>query len=353
MTAFFVIAALIAGNALYVAAEFSAVAVQRGRIAQLAEQGSRRAAAMLAVLEDGVALDRYIAACQIGITLTSLIAGAFGQATLAVALAPLLSDWFSVSPESGHAWAAVIVLVGLTVVQVVLGELVPKSLALQFPEKTGLLTFPLTRWSASALRGFIWLLNGSGFLLLKPFGVKPGGHQHVHSPEEIEILIAESQRSGALGRDMSERLRRGLRLSERTVRDLMVPRAEIHGLDVASSMDELLARIASSSYSRLVVYRGSLDHVLGAVSVKDVSARYAETSALPDLAELVRPLVTVADTVPAVDLVPLLQEKQSSKALVVDADGRVQGFVSIEDVLVEVFGEIEPDVDAPSPRGAS
>lgn len=340
MFAWVVIGLLIVANALYVMAEFSAVAAQRGRLAQLADTGHARAGRLLAMLEDGVQLDRYIAACQIGITLSSLIAGAYGQATIAFDLAPVIERVFEVSPESAHSTAAIIVLLVLTVLQVVLGELLPKSLALQFPERAALATFLPTRWSASVLRGFIWVLNGSGFLLLKPFGVKPGGHQHVHSPEEIGILITESQRGGELSPEMSRRLQRGLRLSTRTVRDLMVAREDVDAIEVSTPPDEILRRILESPYSRLPVYRDSLDHILGAVGTKDVVGILVEEGALPPLTEMVRPLPFVRDDVRADQFVRFLERHRSSKAVVIDADGRVQGFASIEDVLGDVFGEI-------------
>jgi len=335
-----VIGVLLVANALYVAAEFSAVAAQRSRLSQLADEGNRRAGRLLAMLEDGVQLDRYIAACQIGITLSSLIAGAYAQATIALDLAPVIARLLDISSDSAHSTAAVVVLVALTALQVVLGELVPKSLALQFPEQAALATFVPVRWSASVSRGFIWLLNGSGFLLLRPFGIKPGGHQHVHSPEEIRILIAESQRGGSLSPEISRRLQRGLRLSTRKVSDLMIPREDLYGIDVSSSPDELLRRIIASPYSRLPVYDGSLDTIIGAVSTKDVVGIYAERGELPPIAEIVRPIPFVRDDLRADRFVRFLEQHRCSKAVVVDAAGAVRGFVSIEDVLGDLFGEI-------------
>lgn len=334
-----VILALVAANALYVAAEFAAVAAERGRIAQLAEDGQRGASRLLAIISDGVQLDRYIAACQIGITLSSLIAGAYGQATLTVALAPLLVDWFGWSIAAAASTAAVTVLLVLTVLQVVLGELLPKSLALQFPERTALLTLAPMRWSVTLFRGFIWLLNGSGFLLLRPFGVRPGGHQHVHSPEEVGLLIEESSRRGTLAPEMSARLQRGLTLSERTVADVMIPRAEIVGIDRSSSADEVLRRVVEAPYSRVVVYDRTLDHVVGTVGVKDIVGHYAERGEVPTLATVVRPLTRIRAGERADALVRLLQEQKTSKAIVIDDDERVVGFVSIDDVLWELFRE--------------
>lgn len=331
--------ALIAANALYVAAEFSAVAAERPRLAQLAKEGNRRAQKLLAIVEDGVQLDRYIAACQIGITISSLVAGAYGQATLTVALAPILASWFGMSILTAASTAAVVVLLLLTVLQVVLGELLPKSLALQFPERTALITFTPTRWSVAVFRGFIWLLNGSGFLLLRPFGIRPGGHQHVHSPEEVGLMIAESTRSGSMSQEMSARLQRGLTLSARTVRDLMIPRAEIFGIESSCTPAEVMQRVIESSYNRVVVYDGTLDRVVGTVGVKDIVGHYAEHGVVPALATVVRPIPRIRDTERADQLVRLLQEQKASKAIAIDDDGHVVGFVSIDDALWELFRE--------------
>lgn len=350
-----VIGLLVAINALYVAAEFSAVAVQKSRLAPLADGGHPRAAALLAVLEDGAQLDRYIAGCQIGITLSSLVAGAYGQATIAVELGPVLAAGFELGAATAQSAAFVVVLLVLTTLQVVLGELVPKSLALQFPERTALWTYLPTSGSVSLYRGFIALLNGSGFLLLAPFGIRPGGHQHVHSPEEIRILLAESHRGGVLGPEAHRRLERGLLLSNRTVDQMMTPRSELDAIEVSTPLDEVLARILASPYSRLPVYRDTLDRVLGAVNTKDFAGWFATHGEVPALAEVLRPIPFVPETLPAHRLVRLLQREQSSKAIVVDASGRVRGLVSIEDVLTQLFGdigdELKPSEPGPERRG--
>lgn len=342
-----VISVLIAITALYVAAEFSAVAVERSHLVPLARGGNRLAAGLLAVLEDGRQLDRYIAACQIGITLSSLIAGAYGQATIARALAPWLERTFGLGPGSAQSTAFTVVLLLLTILQVVLGELVPKSLALQFPELTALGTYLPVRWSASVYRGFIWLLNGSGLLLLRPFGVRPEGHLHVHSPAEIQILLAESHRTGALSPEAHRRLERGLHLSARTVRQLMTPRSEVWAVEASTPASQILRRILESPYSRVPVYRSDLDHVIGAVHTKDVAGWVAVHGELPPLAKLLRPIPFVPESLRAHRLVQLLQEQQSSKAMVVDEFGGVQGIVSIEDVLSQLCGDIGDELKQP------
>ncbi len=345
----FIVSLLVAINALYVAAEFAAVAVERSQLAALARDGNPRAARLLALLDDGVQLDRYIAACQIGITFSSLVAGAYGQATIARELAPLIEQVFGLPPSTAGSAAFFAVLLVLTAYQVVLGELVPKSLALQYPERTALLTYPPTRWSVSLYRGFIWLLNGSGFLLLKPFGITPGGHQHVHSPSEIQLLLAESRRGGALSAAAYRRLERGLQMSARTVRQVMTPRTEVHAIDVSTPPDEVLRRVLDSPYSRLPVYEGTLDLIVGVLNTQDVAGIYAAGGEPPTIAQLLRPVPFVPETLSCHRFVRFLQQQRSSKAIVVDDYGGVQGIISIEDVLGELFGEIGDELKRPEP----
>jgi putative hemolysin len=294
----FVILVLTALTSLYVAAEFAAVASTKTEMMSLAKQGNRHAEKLLLVLQDGAALDRYIAACQIGITLTSLVAGAYAQASIALELTPILQARFELTNVAAHSAAVVSVLIGLTALQVVLAELVPKSLALQFPERTALLTYLPISWSMTLYSGFIRLLNGSGFILLRPFGVQPGGHQHVHSKAEIELLLAESHKGGEISPEAHLRLRRGLRLSTRTVRQLMVPRSEMDAIDATTPPDEILERIMASPYSRLPVYEGSLDGIVGTVSSKDLVSIYAETGQVPSLETLLRPRLCLSFCAP-------------------------------------------------------
>jgi CBS domain containing-hemolysin-like protein len=335
-----IVGLLLAVNALYVAAQFSAVAVPRPQLARMAKDGHKLAAELHGVVEDSAQLDRYMSACQIGITLSSLMVGAYGQASIGVELRPLLETSFGLVSSTAASAAAAAVLFILTASQIVLGELVPKALALQFPARIALLTFLPTRASMSLYRWFIWLLNGSSMLLLKPFKIASDGHHHVHSPDEIELLFGESRRGGRLTIEVHNRLQRGLRLNERTVRQLMVPRSQLEAIEVATPTAELIRRVLSSPYSRLPVYEKTLDQVLGAVSVKDLVGFYATRGGLPSLRQALRPIPFVPETLSADKLVRFFQEQRNSQAIVVDEYGGVQGLVSIEDVLSEVFGEV-------------
>jgi CBS domain containing-hemolysin-like protein len=193
-----VIAILIAANALYVAAEFAAVGVRRSRIQRLSDDGHWLARRMTQHLADPAALDRYVGVSQIGITLSSLMLGAYAQATISVWLAPLFAAWFELVPVTALSAAAILVLMTMTAAQLVLGELIPKTIALQYPTETALATVLPMEWSLAVFRPFITVLNGAALRILRLFGAGEHSHHHLHSPEELDLLIAES-RDGANG----------------------------------------------------------------------------------------------------------------------------------------------------------
>jgi CBS domain containing-hemolysin-like protein len=336
----FLLALMIALNALFVAAEFSIVAARPSRIQQAAEQGSGRAVRLMRTLRDPAALDRYISSCQLGITVTSIAAGAISQATLAMALQPALVDLGAVSAAMAASVAAVIVLVGMSVLQLVLGEQVPKSVALYVPDRVALGTFPTVQFTARLLRGVIWLLNGSSQGLLRLFGIRRAAQHHVHSREEIDRLIAESAEGGVVGADEHQRLRQALMLGERSLRKLMVPRPRIVAIDEASAIDDAIECALSTPYTRFPLYRGSIDHIVGFVHAKDLIGPLMAGGEPESLADLRRPVLTVHEGMTADRLIALMQERRGQMAVVLDEFGGTAGLITIEDVLAEVFGEI-------------
>ena len=342
LLAWVIVALLILLTALYVAAEFAAVSARRSRLRRLAEDGNVRAARILPVLEDPRELDRYIAASQVGITLSSLILGAYGQATLAPRIAPLIDRFTTLQPATVESTSAAIVLIFLTTLAVILGELVPKSLALQNPTGTALFTVLPMQWSMRVFSWSIAFLNGTGVLLLKLLGVPATGHRHVHSPEEIALLIAESRDGGLLEPQEQMRLHRALRLGLRTARQLMVPRARLAAIEADLPFDEVLRVVASSPYSRLPVYRGSIDAIVGILHIKDVVMRFVQAGTLT-VASLLRPIVRVPETMPADRLLAFLRERRSHQALVVDGDGAVVGLITLEDVVAELLGGVSDE----------
>ena len=334
-----IIVLLILFTALYVAAEFGAVGVRRSRLRRLAEDGDGLAARVLPVVEDPRELDRYIAVSQVGITLSSLILGAYGQASVAPRVVPLFQRLLNVDLQTAESTAAVTVLLVLTALAMVLGELVPKSLALQDPTRVALATVLPMQWSQRVFSWFIDFLNGSGVIILRLLRVPSTGHRHVHSPEEIELLIAESRDGGLLEPEEQVRLHRALRLGLRTAGQLMVPRERLAAIEIETPFEEVLRAVATSPYSRLPVYRGTLDNVLGILHTKDVVTDFIQDGG-GSLTTLLRPIVRVRDSMPADRLLAYLRDQRSHQALIVDENGRVAGLITLEDVLGELLGGV-------------
>lgn len=348
LTVAFVLLLLIAVNAVYVAAEFAAVSVRRERVEQLADEGDWLAARLLPTLRDPVRLDRYVAACQIGITISSLILGAYGQATIAPVLAPLIEEVAGVQPLAAASAAATVVLVVLTVSQMVLGELVPKSLALQYPTGAARASVLPMELSLRALSWFIAALNGSGALVLRACGFSQAGHHHLHSPDEIAYLFTESRRGGLLAPDEHQRLQHALQLGKRRVDELMVPRVRIDGVEVSTPFEEAARLAAASPYTRLVVYERTLDVVLGFVHVRDI-ARRSLGGGPAELRALVRRVLAVPQTLTAEQVLEALREQRQHVALVVDEFGGTAGLVTVGDILAEIFGGVVDEYRSEEP----
>jgi putative hemolysin len=339
LVALAVVALLILANALYVAGEFAAVGARRSRLRRLAEDGNALAARILPVLEDGHALDRYIAVSQVGITLSSLVLGAYGQAALGPRLSPVLASLTGMDVLTAESTTAIVILLTLTASQMVLGELVPKSLALQYPTQTAMYTVLPMQWSLKVMRPVIDLLNGSGVQLMKLMRIPATGHRHVHSPEEIELLIAESRDGGLLEPEEQVRLHRALRLGLRTAEQLMVPRDRLSFVEATAPFPEMVRHVAASPFSRLPVYDRPADRFIGVLHTKDVVTAFIGDGAA-SLATLLRPLVRVPLDMAADRLLAFLREKRTHQAFVVGPDDRVAGLVTLEDVVAELLGDM-------------
>jgi CBS domain containing-hemolysin-like protein len=327
-------------NALFVAAEFAIVSARRSRIRRRAEAGSGLAQRLLPLLDDPARIDRFISACQLGITVSSLALGAVGQQTLAQALVPLLEGLGGMQEVAAQSLAVAVVLLALTVVQVVLGELVPKSVALQYPNRTALFTLLPVQWTLRVFGPFIALLNGTSQGLARLLKLPVSAVRHVHAPEEIEMLIGESHEAGVLAPAEHERLQQALGLSRVTARHVMVPRPRIVGLDLETPPAAALRTVIDSPYNRLPVWHETIDQVVGVVRTKDLVRHAARHGGLASLEPLVRPVFFVHEGTTADRLIALMRERRSHVAIVMDDFGGVSGLVTIEAVLAEVFGEV-------------
>jgi putative hemolysin len=343
VAAWAIIVGLIFLTAVYVAAEFAAVSVRRSRLRRMAEDGHPLAARLVPVVEDARELDRYIAASQIGITFGSLVLGAYGQARLSPVVAPLLVR-AEFQPDRAESIAAVAILIGLTILGVIFGELVPKSLALQYPTQVALWTVIPMQWSLRVMNWFIWVLNGSGILLIKALGVPSTGHRHIHSPEEIELLIAESRDGGLLEPEEQVRLHKALELRRRTARDLIVPRERLVMLDAGQPFDEIVRAVASSPYTRLPVWRDRPSNVIGVLRTKDLAVAYL--SGTEDIEAVLRPIARVPASMPADRLIGFLRERRAHTVIVIDDHGEVAGLITIEDVVSALIGVFQDELKA-------
>jgi CBS domain containing-hemolysin-like protein len=343
-----VVAALILVNAVYVAAEFAAVSARRSRIRQLAEEGNPLASWLLPVLEKPAMLERYIAACQIGITVSGLVLGAYAEASIADALAPLLVQ-AGLQTGTAHSTSLAVVLLLLTVASVIFAELVPKALALQYPTQSALYAVLPMAPSMWAYRPLITWLNGTGLVLRRLLGAPPKAHRHIHSPEEIELLIAESRDGGLLEPDEHRRLRRALRLNLRQTKQLMVPRPDISAIDITTPLDDVIRLVAQSPYSRLPVYRDSIDNIVGMLHTKDLVRWLVGGGTSETLSSVIRPIASVHESVTVDRVLRHLRERRTHQALVVDEFGGTSGLITLEDVLSELLGDVGDEFKAGEP----
>jgi CBS domain containing-hemolysin-like protein len=349
---FFVVSVLIFFNGLYVGGEFSSVSARKTRIIQMADEGNRLAQTLLPVLQDRHKLDNYIAASQVGITLSSIVLGIYGERQIA----PLIAPWIArlpigVDPATGsHVAAAgiasILVLFLLTTLQVVMGELVPKSIAIQYPETIALATALPMKWSADyILRPLIVLLNGSGTLILRLLGTTAGGsHTHVHSPEEILILVKESHRGGLIATDERRFLQNVFRSGQLRAEEIAVPRPRLVAAPVDSSVSEVLKLAADSAYTRIPVYERDIDHIVGFVHLRDLFTLY-RTDDQADIHSIVRPVPFVPETLTSAEVWERLDEAQSYLAIVFDEFGGTSGLITREDLIEELFGELQDEFD--------
>jgi CBS domain containing-hemolysin-like protein len=347
MAAAGIILLLIALTAFYVAAEYGAVGVRRSRLRRLCEDGHLTAARLLPVVENPQRLNRYIASSQVGITLSGLVLGAYAQAVIAPRIAPLLHRWTSLTDETVKSIASTSILIALSMLSVVLGEIVPKTIALRYPTETALATTRLMLWSGRAFAWFIVIIDRSAGALRALLRMPSATHRHIHSPEEIALLIAESRDGGLLEPQEQVRLHRALRLGLRDARQLMVPRSRLAAIELSTPLSDVFRIAATSPYSRLPVFRRTTDDIAGILHTKDVVTHFLKRGRTGTLASLVRPILRVPEQMAADRLLEFLREHRSHQALVVDKTDTVVGLITLEDVLGELLGSVPDEFKTP------
>jgi putative hemolysin len=344
---------LVALNGFFAATEFSLVAVRLSRIRQLVAKGSVRARVVESLLTD---LHRVVSGVQLGITLTSLAIGALGEITLARGFQVLwpAKPGFSVI-FLAHSLAVACAFALLSALHVVIGELVPKTVSLARPERIALLVAVPFRWFLNTFSVVINLLDGVSSAIVRALGVSVApAHGVAHSTEELQIQIQQARERGLLAPGEEKFILSAIELSQIQVREIMVPRPDMHTLPIESTLDEVMRAFATTQRSRIPVYRGSLDHILGFVHIKDMmwvlldrERRLEENVAAPtfDLRRVLREVLIVPETKPASELLLELRSRRVGMAMVVDEFGSILGLVTIEDIIEQMVGEIHDEFD--------
>lgn len=346
------IVVLVGLNGFFVAAEFSLVGARRTRLSQLAKEGHAGAIAAEEAIEH---LDSYIAATQLGITLASLGLGWIGEPAISHVIEPVLATILphemveTVVPAIGIAVGFSIV----TILHIVMGELVPKSIALQRPESTSILVARPTALFLRLFRPIIWLMNGVGNSIVRMLGFDMvDGHAQVHSAEELEMLVKSSREAGLLQANEEILLRRVFDFSDLHVRAIMQPRVDVDALSLNTSFQQLLQHIATQQHTRYPIYDEDIDHIAGILHIKDLFNQLISTPKLLvenqetfDFTPLLREPLFIPASLSVDQLLEKMQTTQTHFAVVIDEYGGVAGVATMEDILEELVGEVQDEFD--------
>ena len=327
---------LILLNAFFVAAEYSLVTVRRTRMKELVDEGSRTARSVLSITSDP---PHFIAAMQLGVTLTSLGIGALGEQVLS----DLFDEWLAT------VLAVLLAFLVITFLHVVIGELVPKGVALSYTERVALGVSAPVRLFFFVFKPLIWILQRSSELAQRAIGIDPKAMQgDAHSEAELKMLLEVSTERGEIELDEREMLYKVFDFAEKEVADVMVPRPDVSGLSVDLGPEDAMAAMIESPYTRYPVYRESLDDIVGIVHVRDVvAAMHNGTTEAATLAELARPPYVVPENKDLGALLAEFRKANQHMAVVVDEYGATAGIVTLEDLLEEIVGDIEDEFDLP------
>src|SRR5215472_683028 len=349
----FAVLFLVGMNAFFAAAEFSLVAVRGSRVRQLVEAGDPRAKVVELLLAD---VGRIVSAVQVGITIASLLLGYLGEVTLFAILAPLVAaiprPWAAVI---AHGSGLILAFGLLTVLQVVLGELVPKSLSLARAERVALLIARPFRWFLQTFRWAIDLLDGIAEKIVAALGVvSPHSHTLVRSTEELQVMVQQAHDRGLIPAAEVKFIQSAMELGQIEVREVMVPRPDVHALPADATLEDTMRMFATTQRSRIPVYEGSLDHILGFVHIKDMiwilldRVRPAEERQPPpdfNLRSMLRDALIVPETKRASELLLEFRSRRTGLAMVVDEFGSILGLATLEDILEQMVGEIHDEFD--------
>ena len=341
MIAILIIAALIFVNAMFVAAEFAIVGAPRAAIDARAARHDRLAGLVRDVLRDPRRQGRYIATSQIGVTLASLGLGMYGQHAVARVVLRVLGDSSWAVWLAAHGFASVVAIAVLTYFHIVLGEMLPKSIAIQQAERIAVWLAPIMAWIQALLYPFVVALTGIGAGLLKPFGVRADAEapDQYYTSEELQLIAEESEEQGALRAESGKVLRELFEFGELTAGETMVPRVNITGIPVGAGPDELRRLFGGAPHTRYPVYEGDLDHIVGMYHIKDLLRLLLNGQRVT--AAGARSLPMVPETTPLDDVLATMRRERAQFAVVIDEHGGTSGVVTLEDLFEEVVGDID------------
>jgi CBS domain containing-hemolysin-like protein len=336
-----VVLALLLANALFVAAEFAVVGAPRTAVETKAQRGDRVARRLLEVLKSPLKQDRYIATAQLGITLASVGLGMYGEHTLATWLEPRLERIGVGSVVAVHGAASVVAIGALTYLHIFLGEMIPKAVALSHAERTARAVFVPMRVVLFVLFPAVVGLNAIGNFCLRLIGIRrqanPG--ERAYTPEELQIIVEESEEGGALRADSGRLLRELFEFGDLTAGEAMIPRVRVEGIPIGASPADVRALIAEHRRTRYPIYDGDLDHIAGMMHVKDLLRKLIQQE--PIAAADARAIPAVPTTATLDVVLETMQKAQAHLAMVIDEHGGTAGIVSLEDLFEEVVGEID------------
>ena len=341
-----VIGLLILANGLYVASEFAIIGVRSSQLEQMENEGNSKAGNVLEIIDSRPKQDQYIATAQLGVTMASLGLAMYGEPRISHFIEPYMETWFGLSDAATRTIGYLVALSLLTYLHVVIGEMVPKALALMDASGMALRVYRPMQISEKILSVPVRILNSIGNKLLKIFHVPPAqGQASLLAPEEIELLVTESTEGGLFLEEEEEIIRNIFDFSERTVGQVMTPRTKVQAVPIDMPKDDLIKLVTESRHSRFPIYEGDLDHVVGILHLKDLIRQTIKPEAKLDLRLILRPAPLVPEDQHIETLLGAMKRAKLHMGVVLDEFGGMAGVVTLEDLIEEVVGEVRDEFD--------
>ncbi|WP_163654460.1 hemolysin family protein [Listeria sp. PSOL-1] len=342
---FLIIALLIGVSAFFVATEFAIVKMRPSRLDQLISEGNKRANLARHIYNH---LNAYLSACQLGITISSLGLGWLGESTVEAALHPLFA-LLKIPNSAVTLISFIIAFIIITFLHVVVGELVPKTLAIDKTESVALTVARPLHLFYKVMFPFIWLLNESSVLISKAFGLEPATeHEIAHTEEELKIIVGESYKSGEINQSEFSYVNKIFDFDERMAKEVMIPRTEIITVDSGQTIAQLSEIMENERYTRYPVIDGDKDHIIGVLNLKEILSAYVKHGFNPDfnIDPYIKPIIRVIETIPIKELLIRMQKERTHIAILLDEYGGTSGLVTVEDIVEEIVGDIRDEFDA-------